>query len=340
MDRDPCDTGVMAEKTSARLLRLLSLLQARPEWTGAELAERMAVAPRTVRRDVDRLRELGYPIESTPGVAGGYRLGPGARMPPLLLDDEEAVAVAVSLRTAAQASVTGIEETSLRALGKLEQVLPTRLWRRLDTVQAATVTVRDDNRPTVDYETLATVAAACRARERLRFDYVRHDGSETSRAAEPHHLVSWWGRWYLVAWDVDRQDWRSFRADRLTPRLPTGPQFTPRPEPDGDVTTYLYRRFGARAWATQCRVLVHAPAERVAEHSMGVVEPVDDASCLLRVGGESLRVLAAWLGALDTEFEVLDPPQLREQVATLARRFDRAAHCSAAVGHGDHPAEQ
>ncbi|MBB4932675.1 putative DNA-binding transcriptional regulator YafY [Lipingzhangella halophila] len=315
----------MPEKTSARLLRLLSLLQAKPDWTSAELAERMAVTPRTIRRDVDRLRGLGYPIESTPGAAGGYRLGPGGRMPPLLLDDEEAVAVAVGLGTAAQGSVTGIGEASVRALAKLDQVLPPHLRRRLETLQGATVMVHDGDEPTVDHETLVTMAAACRSRERLRFDYVRHDGSGTRRLAEPHRLVSLWGRWYLVAWDVDREDWRSFRADRVTPRLPTGPRFAPRADPEGDVAAFLYRRLGARPWATQCRVLVHAPAERIAEHGMGVVEPVDDTSCLLRLGGESIPMVAVWIGALDTDFEVLDPPELREHVAVLAERYRRAA---------------
>ncbi|RNL87320.1 helix-turn-helix transcriptional regulator [Halostreptopolyspora alba] len=315
----------MSEKTSTRLLQLLSLLQSRPEWTGAELSERMAVTPRTVRRDVERLRGLGYPVESTPGVSGGYRLGPGGRMPPLLLDEEEAVAVAVSLRTATRTSVTGIGETAMRALAKLDQVLPSHLRRRSEAMRATKVMVDDPDQATVDQETLAIIAAACRSVERLRFDYVRHDGSGTRRVTEPHHLVSWWGHWYLVAWDVDRDDWRSFRVDRLTPLPPTGPRFTPRGEPDGDVAAYMYHRFGAREWEPQCRVLVHAPAERVAEHGMGVVEPVDDESCLLRVGASSPRLLAAWLGALDTDFEVLEPEQLRDHVATLARRYRRAA---------------
>jgi predicted DNA-binding transcriptional regulator YafY len=319
-----CQTENMSEPTAARLLRLLSLLQTRPDWTGSELAERMEITPRTVRRDVDRLRGLGYPIESAPGAAGGYRLGAGGRMPPLLLDDEEAVAVAVGLRTAAQGSVTGIEEASVRALAKLEQVLPDRLRRRVGALQTATVTMHDAEVPTVDHETLAVVAAACRSSERLRFDYVRHDGSESRRQVEPHRLVSWWQRWYLVAWDVDRVDWRTFRMDRLASTRPTGSRFTPRQDPEGDVATYLYRQIGTRMWPVQARLRVHAPAEELAETGMGLVEPLDESTSLLRLGGESVPILAVWIGALDTDFEVLDPPELKEYMGVLAERYRRA----------------
>src|SRR5687768_4750127 len=207
--------------TSARLLRLLSLLQAPRDWTGAELAERLEVSPRTIRNDVERLRGLGYPVHATRGSIGGYRLAAGATLPPLLLDDEEAVAVAVGLRTAAGGTVAGIEETSVRALAKLEQVLPSRLRHRVNALQSFTVPVPPDRPgPTVDPAVLTVLAAACRDAERLRFDYRGHDGSATVRSVEPHRLVSWGRRWYLVAWDVDRQDWRTFRVDRIAPRTP------------------------------------------------------------------------------------------------------------------------
>ncbi|WP_017576451.1 helix-turn-helix transcriptional regulator [Nocardiopsis kunsanensis] len=314
----------MPEPTTARLLRLLSLLQSGPERSGPELAARTGVTVRTVRRDVDRLRALGYPVESVPGATGGYRLGPGGRMPPLLLDDEEAVAVAVGLRTAAQGSVTGIEEASLRALAKLDNVLPSRLRPRVYALQAATVTVSDQDAPTVDHESLAVVASACRARERLRFAYVNHEGGAGRRRVEPQRLVSWWQRWYLVAWDLDRDDWRTFRLDRLREPRPAGQRFPPREDPEGDVALYLQRRLCAHMWTVRARVRVYAPADEISAHGMGVVEPVDEHTCLLSVGGESVTVLAPWLGSLEADFEVLDPPELAEQVALLARRYARA----------------
>ena len=213
-------------ETSARLLRLLSLLQTRRDWSGAELAGRLEITPRTVRRDIDRLRGLGYPVQATAGTAG-YRLGAGADLPPLLLDDDEAVAVAMGLRTAAGGSITGIEETSVRALAKVEQVLPSRLRHRVNALQSVTVPMANTG-PTVDPSTLTAIAAACRDSLRLRFDYRTHDGTSSIRTTEPHRLVHAGRRWYLLGWDVDRQDWRTYRVDRLDPRTPTGPRFTPR----------------------------------------------------------------------------------------------------------------
>src|SRR5215218_2209561 len=224
-------------ETSARLLRLLSLLQARRDWTGPELAARLGVSPRTLRRDMDKLRGLGYPVDATPGTAGGYRLGAGAMLPPLLLDDEEAVAVAIGLRTAAGGTITGIEETSVRALAKLEQVLPSRLRHRVTALHAVTVPLSPGGAQ-VDPDTLTALAAACRDHQRLRFDYRSHDGTATVRITEPHRLVHTGRRWYLVAWDVERDDWRTFRVDRVTPRIPTGPRFAPRALPDLDVGGY------------------------------------------------------------------------------------------------------
>src|SRR6266545_2546717 len=210
-------------ETSARLLRLLSLLQARRDWSGPDLADRLGVSARTVRRDVERLRSLGYPVHATSGTAGGYRLGAGAALPPLLLDDDEAVAVAVGLRTAAGGSVAGIEETSVRALVKLEQVLPSRLRHRVNALWTSTVPVPvPGDGATVDAEVLTAIAGACRDHQRLRFDYRDHGGSASVRTVEPHRLVCWGRRWYLLAWDTDRNDWRTFRVDRLQPRTPTG----------------------------------------------------------------------------------------------------------------------
>ncbi|WP_197359093.1 helix-turn-helix transcriptional regulator, partial [Streptomyces clavuligerus] len=211
-------------ETSARLLRLLSLLQAHREWSGAELAERLGVTARTVRRDADRLRALGYPVNASPGTGGGYRLGAGARLPPLLLDDEEAVAVAVGLRTSAGQGVEGIGETSVRALAKLEQVLPDRLRRRVSTLNSVTVPMLRVPRVQVDPSVLTELATACRDSEKLRFRYRDHSGSGTRRTVEPHRLVCTERRWYLVAWDLDRADWRTFRVDRVTPTPPHGPR--------------------------------------------------------------------------------------------------------------------
>jgi predicted DNA-binding transcriptional regulator YafY len=227
----------MSADTSARLLRLLSLLQTPRDWTGTELAERLDVTTRTVRNDVERLRDLGYPVHGTRGAIGGYRLGAGSALPPLLLDDEEAVAVAVGLRTAAGGSVAGIEEPSLRALAKLEQVLPSRLRRRVNALQTYTVSVPLDRPgPVVSPELLTAIVAACRDHERLRFDYRSRDAAASRRDVEPYRLVNWGRRWYLVAWDTMRGDWRTFRVDRMdSPRTPTGPRFAPRPLPDEDL---------------------------------------------------------------------------------------------------------
>ena len=248
-------------ETSARLLKLLALLQARPDWTGPRLAARLEVTTRTVRNDVERLRRLGYPVEATPGVAGGYRLGAGAALPPLLLDDDEAVAVAVGLRTAAGGSVAGIEEASLRALAKLEGVLPARLRHRVRALQRATVSVPGGG-PTVDAAVLSAVAGAVRASE-LRFDYLTFDGTAARREVEPHRLVHVRGRWYLVAWDVARDAWRTFRADRIRPRTPNGPRFSPRPEPEGGAAAYVQRGAGAAVWRYRARIKVRAPAAAI-----------------------------------------------------------------------------
>jgi predicted DNA-binding transcriptional regulator YafY len=312
--------------TSARLLRLLSLLQARADWSGAELGDELGVTTRTVRNDIQRLRDLGYPVHASPGVGGGYRLGAGAALPPLLLDDEEAVAVAVGLRTAAGGGVTDIQETSVRALAKLEQVLPSRLRHRVRALQAATVEVPAPGRPTVDAAVLAALASACRDHQRLRFDYRDHDGSVSVRSVEPHRLVHDRGRWYLVAWDSDRADWRTFRADRIRPRIPTGPRFAPREPPGGDVVTYLQRGVGSATWRYRARVKVHAPATLVAGRlpPAVLVDAVDEQTCIIDAGSDTPQMLAVYLGMLDEDFEVDGPPELVEQLATLAARYRRA----------------
>jgi predicted DNA-binding transcriptional regulator YafY len=309
-------------ETSARLLRLLALLQSRRDWQGSELADELQISPRTVRRDVDRLRELGYPVNATTGSFGGYRLGAGAELPPLLLDDNEAVAVAAALRTNA---VTGLEEVSLRALLKLEQVLPSRLRHRVSALQHVESVPRDSSAPALDPELLSVLAAACRDSDTIRFDYNSHHGTPSRRRVEPHRLVNWGRRWYLVAWDCDRADWRSFRVDRMNPpQPPFGPRFTPR---DFDATTYVASSASSAAWRCQARVLVHAPAEEVAARitaAVGTVEAVDERSCVLVTGADSVETMAVWIGMLGHDFEVTSPPELVAHVRTLAARYARA----------------
>lgn len=312
-------------ETSARLLRLLSLLQTRRQWPGAELAERLGTTPRTLRRDVDKLRGLGYPVFAERGVAGGYRLGPGASVPALLLDDEEAVVVAVSLRAAAGGSVTGIAETAVSALAKLDQVLPTRLRARVSALHGATVSL-PGHPAAVEAAVLTTLAVSCRDSVRLRFDYTDHHATVTRRTVEPHRLVHTGPRWYLVARDLDREAWRTFRVDRLSEPQATGVRFVPQDPPDAAafvaaaVTTSPYRY--------HARVRFHACAEAVGEHirpTVGVLEPTGRDECVLTVGSDSLDALAMRLGMLDFEFTVLDPPALRDRLRSIADRFHRGA---------------
>ena len=308
-------------ETSARLLRLLSLLQTRSDWTGPALAERLGVTTRTIRNDVERLRNLGYPVDATSGVAGGYRLGAGAALPPLLLDDEEAVAVAVGLRTAS--SLTGIAETSVRALAKLEQVLPSRLRGRVQALAATTVEVPGRG-PTVAADVLTTLAAVCRDHERLRFDY---EGSEFPRYVEPHRLAHARGRWYLVAYDLDRADWRTFRVDRLTPKIPTGPRFTPREPPTGDLASYVAAKLGTAMWRYRAEVRVHASAAVLAARlppGVEILEPGEE-SCLVAVGSDNPEMLATYIGLMGADFDTSGPPELLAHFDVLARRYAAAA---------------
>ncbi|WP_204053053.1 helix-turn-helix transcriptional regulator [Microbispora siamensis] len=314
-------------ETSVRLLRLLALLQARPGWSGADLADRLGVTTRTVRNDVERLRIMGYEIDSVTGPAGGYRLGAGSALPPLLLDDEEVVAVVVSLQAAAGSTVTGIEETSLRALTKLQRMLPSRLRHRIEAVRAATVAVPGHG-PTVDPDTLTSIAAAVRDRETLRFDYLDHRGDEGRRTAEPHRLVFTGRRWYLLAWDVDRGDWRTFRADRVRLRTPNGPRFTPREPPEGDAAAHVVRGTGSAAWRHRAVVRLHAPVEVMGARltaAAGLLRADGADACVLETGGDSLPNLTAFITALDVPFTVLDPPELRAHLCALAERYRAAA---------------
>ena len=314
-------------ETSARLLRLLSLLQARRFWSGSELAERLEVTVRTLRRDVDRLRLLGYPVNATSGVAGGYQLGTGAALPPLLLDDDEALAVTLGLRTAASGTVTGMEEAAVRALTKLEQVLPQRLRRRVKALHAAVVPIHRAG-PSIDPALLTQIAGACRDQEQLAFRYSDMKRTASQRQVEPHGLVHAGSRWYLVAWDLDRADWRSFRVDRITSKATAGRRFLPRPVPHGDVGAYVTRSLTTNVYPHQARVLLHAPIETVAERispTAGRLERVDAEHCVLETGAHSLALLGLYISFLNVEFEVLDPPELRSELRALAERLVRVA---------------
>ncbi|MBP1160269.1 MULTISPECIES: YafY family protein [Rhodococcus] len=320
-------------ETSARLLRLLSLLQMRREWSGADLAERLDVTPRTVRRDVDKLRDLGYPVNASVGVGGGYQLGAGAEMPPLLLDDEEALAVAFGLQSGATGSVEGLGDSSLRALTKLRQVMPSRLRHRLDALRIDVVP-QGAPRSAVDAKVLSAIASLCHVHERLRFDYRTNDGTESRREVEPHRLVRAGARWYLVAWDLTREDWRSFRVDRMTPKTPSGPRFTPRELPTGDAAAFVSSGISRALSQVTARVLLDAPIEQIApmvDEYWGALESADGDRCVIELRGESAAGIAGWLTAFGVDFTVLDPPELREEClqraehhAMLSERYRRS----------------
>lgn len=318
----------MAE-TPGRLLRLLSLLQTPRAWNGAELAARLEVTSRTVRNDIERLRRLGYPVVARRGAAGGYRLDAGAQLPPLLLEDDEAVAIIVGLRGAAAGAIPGIEEISMRTLTKLERVLPARLRRRVTALQLATVATSPGSRgPAVDPSTLAVLAGACLDHERLTIDYRDHAGTASQRGIEPQQLVSWARRWYLLAWDLERHDWRTFRVDRVTSCLRTGAPFPPRDPPAADAGAYVVRRVSAAAWRHRIRITIQASAEAVASRLppwIGTVEPLDEHRCVLVTGSESIDSTAVWIGVLDLDFTVTEPPELLAKLRELSARYDRAA---------------
>jgi predicted DNA-binding transcriptional regulator YafY len=323
----PAILEIMSD-TPARLLKMLSLLQARREWPGSELARRLEVSPRTVRRDIDRLRDLGYPVQATLGVAGGYRLAAGTAMPPLLLDDEEAVAITVGLRTAAGHAIDGIDEASVRALAKLQQVLPARLRRRVEALGAATVPLLIAAGPAVDPEQLAVLAAAIAGHERLRFGYRAGDGTESRRLAEPHRLVAAGRRWYLLAYDNDQDDWRIFRVDRVRDLQPTGARSAPREPPGSDAAAYVTSKLYSMAPTYTAVVTLHAPAADAARRlgdAAGALEPLDERTCRLRSRADTLEWLAFRLATLGCEFDVHQPPELAEYLRALGARVTRAA---------------
>ncbi|MEU6763423.1 WYL domain-containing protein [Streptomyces sp. NPDC046853] len=351
------------QKTSSRLLALLSLLQTHRDWSGDDLAERLDITPRTVRRDIDRLRDLGYPIRTFKGPLGGYRLDAGSQLPPLLFDDGQAVALALALQSAATSSTIG--DDAVRALATVRQVMPPRLRRRIDMLQVTAVQAPEagsDASP-VGTQVLVELSRAIHAREELRFDYRRFDyeyaahadsdrGPEATAPAEhprrvqPHHLITWRGRWYLIAWDLDRDDWRVFRADRIRPRTPTGPRFAPRALPGGDggrdgdgsssggggdVAAFITGRFRGTDgtttdWPCRGEVVLDLPAQSVAPFVQdGIVEELGPDRCRLTLGSWSWTGLAATIGHFDSDIHVIGPPQLTNAFAELATRYTNAA---------------
>ena len=306
--------------TSARMLRLLSLLQTHRYWPGTELAGRLDVSPRTLRRDVDRLRELGYPVDAARGVAGGYQLQAGAAVPPLLLDDEEAVAIAVGLRTSAAGAVAGLEETSVRALAKVIQLLPPRLRKRIDALQQVTSPATFGSGPTVDANTLTTLALACRGEERLRFDYTPREGDPSVRYVEPHRLVSQGRRWYLMAWDLDRGDWRSFRVDRLTGPVLTGARFRPRDIPGGDPVQWLQSRMASIPNRHEVSIRLAIPEEKARETvaHWAQLEPISPTECRLTMTTDDLNWPVWLLGAMAADFTIESPEALRTKIKATA----------------------
>ncbi|MET7383071.1 YafY family protein [Streptomyces sp. NPDC005526] len=319
----------MTTDTPARLLTLLSLLQTPREWPGGELAGRLGVSRRTVRRDIDRLRELGYPVQATRGSDGGYRLVAGKAMPPLVLDDEEAVAIAVGLRAGAGHAVEGVDEASVRALAKLEQVLPARLRHRVSTLQAATTPLVSGDGASIAPETLTVMASTVAGQERLRFSYRAGDGTETRRLTEPHRLVSTGRRWYLVAYDLDRADWRTFRVDRVSEPFATGARFEPRELPTGSAAEYLRQSMHRQQETYEFSVTFAESADVVAQRLpawLGAPEPLGDGGCRLRAStGDRLEWLAVRLLMTGFEFVVREPAELVDRVRELGARLSRAA---------------
>ncbi|MFF3832301.1 helix-turn-helix transcriptional regulator [Streptomyces sp. NPDC002458] len=357
------------QKTSARLLALLSLLQTHRDWSGDDLAGRLGITPRTVRRDIDRLRELGYPVRATKGPSGGYRLDAGAHLPPLLFDDGQAVALALALRSAATDETIG--EDAARALVAVRQVMPSRLRRRIDTLRVTAVRPPGAGSASpVGAGLLAELGRVIHAREELRFDYGDDDGGAAGaagaagvsgvsgasgtagaggvvgrpRRVQPHHLVTWRGRWYLVAWDLDRDDWRTFRADRIRPRTPTGPRFTPRELPGEDVAAFVAGRFrgtdgSTTDWPCRGEVVLGLPAEAVAPFARdGIVEELGPDRCRLTLGSWSWTGLATTIGHFDADIQVIGPPELTGAFAELAARYAAAAAGRIQVSPGSTPA--
>ncbi|MFE3249544.1 helix-turn-helix transcriptional regulator [Streptomyces sp. NPDC059209] len=323
------------QKTSSRLLSLLSLLQTRRDWSGEDLAGRLDITSRTVRRDIDRLRGLGYPITTVKGPAGGYRLEAGTHMPPLLFDDDQVVALTVALRTAAAG--TTVAEDASRALATLRQVMPPRLRHRVDLLRVTAVPPpAADDTLQVEAHVLMELSRVIHAREELRFDYApgRGTSADSPRRVQPHHLVMWRQRWYLVAWDLHREDWRTFRVERIRPRVPTGPRFAPRELPGGNISTFITSRFRGNDgtttdWPCQGEVILHLPAAEVAPFAQdGIVEELGPHHCRLVLGSWSWTGLATEIGRFDTAIEVIGPPQLATAFGDLATRYTHAARAT------------
>ncbi|WP_354637466.1 helix-turn-helix transcriptional regulator [Kitasatospora camelliae] len=318
------------QKTSSRLLTLLSLLQTRRDWSGDDLADRLDVTARTVRRDIDRLRELGYPILTFKGPAGGYRLDAGSHLPPLPFDDDQAVALALALQSAATSTTIG--QDASRALATVRQVMPPRLRHRIDLLRVTAVRPpENDDAAPADSRILIDLGNVIHTHAELRFDYGHDRATEHPRRTQPHHLITWRGHWYLLAWDLDREDWRTFRVDRIRPRTPTGPRFTPREVPGGDVSAYVTGRFrgtdGTHTdWPCHGEVILGLPATAVAPFAQdGTVEALGPARCRLTLGSWSWTGLAAALGRFDTDIEVIGPRELNDAFAQLATRYANAA---------------
>jgi predicted DNA-binding transcriptional regulator YafY len=308
--------------SAERLLKLLALLEGRIDWTAVELARRLEVTTRTVRRDITRLRDLGYPVEAMAGPGGGYRLGAGGKMPPLLLDDEEAVAVALGLRVAATSAVGGIEEASLSAMTKLEHVLPPRLKTRLEDITEATVSVPGLPLPEIEQASLAVASAATRARERIRFDYVDARERRSERHVEPLRVVHTGRRWYLVGFDLDRDDWRTFRLDRLSSVWRTGMRSARRETPD--PVELVQRGIAVEMWQHRARVVLDVDvdrARRTIAGTVGTLEPIDESSSLLLIGADEVGWIARYLLSLPFGFTVEEPGELIDELADIGRRM-------------------
>ena len=315
-------------ETSARLLRLLSILQTGRDWSAQELADRLEVTTRTVRNDIERLRQLGYRVDSMRGRGGGYWLSPGTTTPPLLLDDDEAVAIALALRTAAGGSVRGMEEISMQALAKLQQMLPARLQQRLEAVESQVEPVARRGSE-VDMDLLVVIATASRQRQTIRFHYRTHGNEPSRRQVEPYRLVSDGRRWYLFGWDTGRDDWRTFRIDRITDVRPErGPRF-PFRDP-GDAAARVAQGAATAMWSYRARVVAYAPAEAMMRRLPAAIqiEPIDESTCRLHVGSSSAESLAEYLALLGVDFTIEEPEghhELITQLRSLSERFYRAA---------------
>lgn len=312
--------------TGSRSLQLLSLLQTHRYWPGQELADRLGVSPRTLRRDVERLRDLGYPVDATRGVSGGYQLAAGASLPPLVVDDDEAVALAVGLRTAAQSGIAGVDEASVRALAKIVQVMPPRLRRRVDALRTTTLSTTLGPTPTTDPAILTAFAQACRDEERIEFAYVARDGQASNRTVEPHRLVSIERRWYLVAYDLTRFDWRSFRLDRIAEPHPTGVRFRPRALPAEDAAEYVRASLHSAVEPLVVEAVIEAPNDRVVEvlGRWATVDDRGDGTSAVRITADSAEWALFGLAAVDAPFRILGPEEAIVAATDWGERFTRS----------------